>query len=177
MPRPRRRKMMNGLDAMIDGVFDFDSTGLRDYFYRANYAVFLNSIVGRLPQELKDESEYLWSEYSDKFPIASTHIYEAVVKTGEDEDGYDTHGEPFECTVFPVSLLYSMPEDWQTRLIRVLDAMNEIECDDHRYVCRLRDPFRPKDKRFIDDPYSDRWSSWNTDSQEAIEDSWYRYGK
>lgn len=164
----------------IESLETIGSEPLREHFYRANYAVFLDSIVGQLSWDIKDESENLWSEYAAKFPIASSHRYYVTISIDEeDEDGSEIRGEEVEATAFPVSLLYSMPDEWQHRLIAVMDAMRSIEEDENSYNVELLEarPIDAKKHARAKDPYADRWSQWDGDSDVAKLDPWYPYGK
>ena len=130
-----------------------DSSKLRGYLYRANYAVLKHSNIFKLPNDIKDEYDDLCVAYADKFPVASTHRYECRLN--------DVYGQIVEAEVVPASLLYSMPSEWQDRFCLVLDALIDLESDDDRYHVVLLDP---KKSRACDDPFNDRWQIWETDT-------------
>ena len=141
-----------------------DSSRLKDYFYRANYAVLKGSNIFKLSSDMKDEYDDLCVAYADKFPIASTHHYECRLN---DEDGPIVESE-----VVPTSLLYSMPDEWQKRFCLVLDALNGIEWDDESYHVVLLDPEK---QRTCHDPFGDRHKRWESDA--IIGHTLYPYGK
>ena len=142
-----------------------DSRKLRDYFYRANYAVLKDSNVFRLSNDMKDEFDDLCVAYADKFPIASSHIYVCCLS---DEDSHQI----VEAEVAPASLLYSMPDEWQDRFCLVLDALNDIEWDDDSYNVIL---LHPEKQRTCDDPFGDRSQTWETETNAG--GPFYPYGK
>ena len=137
--------------------------GLRDYFYRANYAVLKDSNIFKLSNDMKGEFDDLCIAYADKFPIAGEHRYECRLN---DEDGPIVESE-----VIPVSLLYSMPDEWQDRFCLVLDALNDIESDDDQYHVAL---LHPEKQRTCDDPFGDRWQIRETETNAG--GPFYPYG-
>ena len=148
---------------MNNAIDTIGNEKLRDYLCRANYAVLKNSNILKLSYDMKSEFDDLCVAYADKFPIASTHRYECRLN---DEDGEVVNAE-----VIPASLLYSMPDEWQDRFCLIFDALCEIESDDDRYHVML---LHPEKQRTCDDPFGDRWRTWETDT--IVNDDWYPYG-
>ena len=141
-----------------------DRRKLKDYLYRANYLVLKDSNTGRLSNDMKDKLFDLFLAYLEKFPIASEHVYISCIN--------DEAGQIVESDVYPTSLLYSMPDEWQDQFCLVLDALNEIEWDDDSYEVALLDP---TEQRICDDPFGDRHKRWESDTIGGH--TLYPYGK
>lgn len=138
---------------MLSNTDTIDRRKLKDYFYRANYAVLKHSNIFKLSNAMKDEYDDLCVAYADKFPLASEYVY--ACRFNEEES------QTVQAEVIPASLLYSMPDEWQDRFCLVLDALNAIEWDDNFYHIALLDP---TEQRICDDPFGDRHKRWERDA-------------
>jgi hypothetical protein len=114
----------------LEPILKEGEAALRARFYRSNYAVFLPRIIAKLSETDLAKFNKLRSEYAEKFPIAASHRY--VTEEVEDgriygEDTRTISGTQTDANiVFPASLLYSMPQEWQLRLDYICEKLTAI---------------------------------------------------
>jgi hypothetical protein len=153
----------------LEPNFKEGEAALRSRFYRSNYAVFLPHIIAQLSETDLAKFNHLRSKYAEKFPIAATHRY--VTEEVEDSSIY---GED-RCTiagtqtdaniVFPASLLYSMPQEWQLRLEYICEKLTAIYFDEADYQVNLLHPTPVTLDHVVKDHYGYRNEYHNGDSE------------
>lgn len=100
---------------------------IKDFVYRATYVIYPAKDLGRMPKSWRSRYNKLTNQLKKAFPSLKEIGYTAhpVADGFYKWDEEPEVGEAIAADVWPVCLLLSMPEDWQDKMLKVMEAYGE----------------------------------------------------